>query len=545
MQKKRQNESRKVFLIGLDGATFDIIIPLVEKGEMKNIASLMREGVWSKLRSTIPAFSPIAWTSLMTGVNPGKHGIVDVYNHHTDYRLSLVNSTYRRYKPMWSVLNEFDKKTGIMNVPLTYPPEKVDGFMITGMLTPENVDDFVYPKQLYRSLVGRFGEYEFEAAQSDNLERVINATYEILDQRDKIASYLLSEYELEFFFLVFAETDRIQHQFWKFMDRENSNVKQQDRRRYENIIVDVYQRLDVSIGKILKQIKDGDAVIIVSDHGFGPLYRAFSLSNWLIERGYTVYKKEKAHIPFTSLYLDKIKRKIFGKCGDKDEELSRFLCKIDWKRTAAVTEGAAGGIFINMQGRQREGIVREGADYEKLRSEVIGALKELRDPLTWSKVVEEVYRREDIYTGDNLDSIPDLIVTCSHGYYPISPSECALHRLDNRDMFFTHKWSGKHEDNGILIMKGPLIKQGYNLRNANIMDVAPTILYLMNVPISEEFDGKVLLDALKDTYITTHSVRYTDSYTLKVGRRGEKVFSDEESQQIKEILKSLGYIDLN
>lgn len=542
MDNKEQEESR-FFVIGLDGATFDIITPLIKEGKLENIASLMEQGAWGELRSTVPAFSPVAWTSLITGVNPGKHGITDAFVHHVDeYRISFVNSSYRKYKPIWSVLNTFGKKTGIVNVPLTYPPEQVDGFMITGMFTPENVEDFIYPSELRDLVKKEFGKYTFEGAQSDNLEKVLKTTFNTIDQHDNIASYLLDEYELALFFLVYVETDRIQHQFWKFMEEENPTVSLNDRKKYKSVISDVYQRLDVSIGEILKRVRDEDTLMIVSDHGFGSLHRAFSLSNWLIEHGYTIYNKyKKDHSSFTLLH--KVKERLLGRKVDKEEELNRYFYNIDWKRTKAFTEGAAGGIFINKRGRQREGIIREGEEYERLCSEIVDSLQKVIDPLTGSKVVEDVYRCEDIYWGDNFDTVPDLIVICSSSFHTISPSECSYYKIDNKDIFFTHQWSGKHEDYGILIMKGPKIKEGIRLEGAKIIDVAPTILYLMDTPLSKEFDGKILLDAIEDNYITSHPVTYTDTYRLKVEGGCEEDFSFEEAEQIRERLKALGYIE--
>jgi predicted AlkP superfamily phosphohydrolase/phosphomutase len=534
---------KRLFVIGLDGATFDIITPLIKEGRLENISSLMEQGTWGELRSTIPAFSPVAWTSLVTGVNPGKHGITDAFIHHlAEYRISFVNSTYRKYKPIWSALNTFGNKTGIVNVPLTYPPEHVDGFIITGMFTPENAVDFIYPPELKDILKRKFGKYIFEGVQSDKLERVLRTTYNVIDQHDDIALYLLDEHDLDFFFLVYVETDRIQHQFWKFMDEKNTTVSRKERKRYKNVIKDLYQRMDVSIGKILKQLRDEDTLMIVSDHGFGPLYKAFSLSNWLIEQGYTVYNKNVKDRSSFAL-LKKVKDRFLGGNAEKNEELNRYLCNVDWKRTRAFTEGAAGGIFINMEGRQKEGIISEGEEYERLCSEIANSLKEVIDPSTGIKVVEEVYLRKDIYWGDKFDTAPDLVVVCSRGFHTISPSECSYYKIYNKDIFFTHKWSGRHEDNGIIIMKGPKIKKGYKLKGANILDVAPTILFLMDKPSSREFDGEILLNAIENYSITSDPINYTDSYNLKIGRGAEKEFSLEESALIKERLKSLGYIE--
>lgn len=534
----------RVFVIGLDGATFDVINPLVQKGDLPNIAGLMQHGSWGPLKSTIPAFSPVAWTSMITGVNPGKHGIVDAFIHHSDYRMSFVNSTYRRYKPIWSLLNSLGKSTGVVNVPLTYPPEQVNGFLITGMFTPEHVQDFVYPDELGKRVHELVGKYNFEAVQSPNMERVIKSTYDVIAQRDKIFSYLLSAYDMDFYFFVFVETDRIQHYFWKFMQEDSPNVSLSEKKKYGNIISDIYKRLDDSIGMMLKYTRDEDTIMLVSDHGFGPMPRAFALSNWLRERGYTRYRSDKeVSVPEPPSLFDKVKKRLLRRPedGDKEKALNWYFENIDWHTTTAFTEGASGGIFINMVDRQKQGIIKAGNEYEYLRRKIISELKELRDPSTGKRVVKDVYRREDIYATDDFTGVPDLIVICEKEYHTISPSECAYYRLSGKDMFFPHSWSGRHEENGIFVIKGPMVKPGFCIENANIMDISPTILYLMDKPISPEFDGKVLLDAFDKDWISAHHPRYAAEYTLKLGGGGTD-FSEEESQQIEERLKNLGYL---
>ena len=511
---------KRVFVIGLDGATFNVIMPLVKEGELKNIAKLMNEGSWGALRSTIPAFSPVAWTSMITGVNPGKHGIADAFIHHKEYRMSFVNSTYRGYKPIWSILNSLGISTGVVNVPVTYPPEQVDGFLITGMFTPEHVDDFAYPTDLRKRIEEKAGKYIFEAVQSPNINKVIKSTYEVIDQRDKIFSYLLSEYDLDFYFMVFVEADRIQHSFWKYMDETFTDVSHRERNKYGGVITDIYKKLDKSVGNILEHYREGDTVMLVSDHGFDSLHRAFALSNWLIEKGYTKYHTfGELSMPKPPSNIDSIKKKLFGKAYDKDKDkaINWYFQNIDWNATKAFTEGASGGIFINVEGRQKQGIVKNGEEYENVRHKIIDELKELRDPATGKKVVKEAYRREDIYTTDNFSGIPDIIVICEKGYHTISPSECAYYRLSGKDMFFSHSWSGRHEEDGIFVVKGPMIKPGYYLENANIMDVSPTVLYLMDKPLCAEFDGKVMLDAVRDEWKSAHPPRYTGGYTLKIG----------------------------
>ncbi|MBI5815482.1 MAG: alkaline phosphatase family protein [Nitrospinae bacterium] len=532
----------RLYIIGIDGATFNIVSPMVERGELPNIGSVMAQGAWAPLKSTVPAFSPVAWSSIITGVNPGRHGIADAFIHHPDYHMSFANSTYRKNEPIWSIVNSMGVKTGVMNVPLTYPPEHVGGFMITGMFTPESADDFTWPLELRGDLQKRFGKYRFEAVQGENLERVIKTTYESIEQKDAVLDYLLAKDDPDFLFMVYVETDRIQHQFWKFIDEKNTTVNDADRRRYGSMIGDVYKKLDGSIGKIARRMGPEDTLIIVSDHGFGPLRTAFSLGAWLEENGYITYAdnpaKSAAPSKISSI-IQRIKRKALGIAPDKDEQINRFFGGVDWANTKAFTEGAAGGVFINVKGRQKTGTVEPGAEYERVRGELIAKLLEIKDPANGEKVIESAQKREEIYhSPDGLEGIPDLVVVCKMGYHTISPSEAAYYRMENTGMFFAHRWSGRHDDYGVLMMRGPKVKKGVKLSGADVMDVTPTALHLMGLPVSNEFDGKVLSEAIEGAPVESPAGEYAISKTGSA-----KDFSEDEAEQIRQKMIELGYLE--
>ncbi len=533
--------------MGLDGATFNVINPLIKKGELKHLASIMNDGVHAGLKSTVPAFSPVAWTSMITGVNPGRHGVTDAFIHNDDYRLSFINSSHRRYKALWTILNERGLKTGVINVPVTYPPEPVDGFMITGMFTPGDSTDFTYPPELAADLKKRFGKYRFEVSSPDNLQRVVKTTYESIEQKEKIAAHMLDNGEYDLFFYVHVESDRTQHYFWKFSDPENETVTESERNKYGTFIEDVYKRLDESVGKILDRVEENDSIMIVSDHGFGPVYKAFSLSNWLAQNGYTAHTGEgpKEKPSKVASFARKVSQKIFGASGNRDEGLNRFIGEVDWSKTTAYCEGAGGGIWVNFTGRQRDGIVKGSKEYEKVRTGVIEGLLSLTDPETGDKVVTKVHRSEDVYDMDEATGAPDLIVDCAQSYYPISPSECSFYKLDNRGLFFPLKWSGRHEDYGVFMMKGPGVKRGVKLDRADIMDITPTALYLLGQPVSDSFDGVPLTGAMERDHLESNPVNRDANYTIKAGGGSSvgKDFSDEDAKQIEEQMRDLGYIE--
>ena len=547
MFKEKDNDAGNVLLIGWDGATFDIIEPLIAQGRLPNIASLMKDGVWARLKSTIPPLTPVAWTSISTGVNPGKHGIYDAMVYIPALKkITFVNSTLRKIKPIWSILSDHRKKVGVMNIPVTYPPDEVNGFLISGMFTPDGVADFIYPPGLKAEIENKFGRYRIDCAQDDNPSIYLKSILDVeVDFREKAASYLMDRYALNFFFVVFMASDRVQHFYWKYLDPSHP-----EHHKYGDAIAVVYERMDQALGRLLKKTGSDTNVLIVSDHGAGPLTSAFFLNNWLIKNGYLYFKEDPA-IAFNkkrpsrvksqliksikkvipSAILDKIKPR--GD-GAHQEEINLFYSLIDWDKTVAFSEGAGGGIYINPETVKPE-------KYNEVLSRIIQGFYNLTDPYG-KKVVKNVYQKNDIYSGEYLVNAPDLTVICNEGYQIIAPNEFLYFNKEYEDtLFLSHRWSGRHEEHGIFLLKGPAVKKNIKIDGCRIIDIAPTILYLMNEAIPEYMDGKVLLEVIDEEYLSNNPVHWT-SDTIQQDRSGQS-FSKNEENEIRDKLKNLGYIE--
>ncbi|HWR71740.1 MAG TPA: alkaline phosphatase family protein, partial [Nitrospirota bacterium] len=347
----------KVIIIGWDGATFDIINPLVAAGRLPNVAYLMKNGVWGRMESTIPPLTPTAWTSLSTGVNPGKHAIFDAMLYSPEARrMSFVNASMRKCAPVWSVLSEAGRKVGVLNVPMTYPPDEVNGFVIPGMFTPEGADDFTYPRGLKDDLIRTFGRYFIECNYSSSPSTYLKSILSVdVDFREKVASYLMERYDWDFFFCVFMSSDRVQHFFWKYLDPSHPGHK-----KYGNAIATVYEKMDESLGRLIEKAGVDATVVMVSDHGSGPLKKAFFLNYWLLINGYLFLKRDFADIfrktprvwsRFAGTIKKVLRASISGRVGSGITESQRdiltlFPSLIDWDRTVAFSEGVGGGIYI-------------------------------------------------------------------------------------------------------------------------------------------------------------------------------------------------------
>lgn len=540
----------KVLVIGLDGATLDVIRPMAEAGKLPVLSKLMNEGVWGELESTIPAITAPAWVSMMTGVNPGKHGVYFFLDKlHLNYGFGrTVGTGDIKFPPIWSILNENKRKVAFVNAPITYPPVKVDGVMISGMFIPEGADDLSYPKNLYSELVKRLGKYVINdwtlegvgmfrrnEAKPAHYDRVIEGVAEVNESRKEAALIILEEKEWDYAMVVFTATDRMQHLFWKSMGPDGNQ-------RYKDAIYNCYMQADKDVGELIAKAGKDTTVMITSDHGFGPLKKLFYLNKWLEEIGMLKLKEgmgfTKRRIVWPSLHAivnrlfsiplpewcKRLKFPVPVKVARAKDEL------IDWERTKAY--GNPCGININLRGREPYGSV-DPSEREEVLEKIEVEFKKLRDD-SGELVCDWIRRREEVHTGPFVDEAVDLYFAIKGEAY-----------LQNAKLDQSSKWgeaplsSGMHRKNGVFIMKGPHCRKGLHIK-ASIIDVTPTILYLMGVPLLDEMDGRILEEGISDGFLSSNKIKKT--HAREQSDAGGQIYSDDDEQKIKESLEGLGYI---
>ena len=503
-------ERRKIFVIGLDGATFDVILPLVKRNELPNFKRLMDNGAWGELESTIPPLSGPAWTSFMTGMKPVNHGIFDfIIKKPGSYETFYINSTHIKARPFWDILGDYGLKVGIINIMVTYPPHPVNGFLITGGLTPSS-RNFTYPKSLANEIIEKFGYYPIlpvgglTTSERDE-EKFVKTFFSSEEKRMNIARYLMNNKYWDFFVVMFEASDPLQHVLWKYLKKEDypCNLNQKDYVKYA--IPNYYKKIDVFLGEMLDRFGKEVNICVLSDHGFASLKSYFIVNNWLMKIGLLKLKNNfvtnlKKFAFYNNLNIERfyrlarnlgISRVIsFFRGGPPEKALNRLTLSfddIDWNQTKAFAMGTGGHIYINVKGREPKGIVNPDREYEETRKFIIQRLEHLIDPKTGKNVVEKIYKKEQIHNGKFSDQAPDIIFLTSLDYATLHKEQFV-----SPSIFLDSPNSGTHRMHGILIFHGPLIKKRIIFKDAKIYDIAPTILKAFNLHVPGNFDGRIL-----------------------------------------------------
>lgn len=441
--------ARRVVVIGLDGVPHSFATRLVREGRMPNLARIFQAGTVRPLTSTWPFVSSVAWSSFMTGCNPGKHNIYGFVDRRlSTYNVFLPNSETMRAEPIWTTLSQAGKRVGVMNVPVTYPPRQVNGLMVSCFLSP-SLEKATYPRELAGRLERMGYKIDADAAIARRSKTAfMQELLDVLDHRAQAMLELMDGEPWDFFMSHIMETDRLHHFYWEYMEADDPV--------WAPAFYAFYERLDAILGQVWERIGEDTTLIILSDHGFCTIRKEVYLNQYLRERGWLQLQPQDGRPP--------------------------TLANIAPSSRAYSLD--PGRVFINLEGREPRGSVRPGADYERVREELAAELLDLRDPDDGARMVERVYRREEIYHGESAINAPDLVVAPRVGY--------ALKGALNHDRL-TQKGDvliGEHTHDDAL-----LYVSGHDLVTTTLtmQDVAPAIFALMGVAEPEGLDGAMAL----------------------------------------------------
>ena len=546
----------RVMIIGLDAATFDLLRPWADEGRLPNLASFFEHGAWAPLSSTVPAMSPAAWSTFATGVNPGKHGILGFYQFPPRaYTPHLVNAASRCGATFWEIAGQQGVKGGIINVPFTYPPRPFNGFIVSGMLSPSASRHIVSPAEVFDDLMAASPHYtvdvDFINTSGRNPDAFLDRVLRNLRARTDAAVGLYRKHRPRLFCTVFVAMDRVCHFFWPYLEAARSgevlNARQE---RLANAIRTVYEELDGAVGELVNAAGEDTDVLIVSDHGAGPLRKGLNLIEVLSRAGLLTRKPQHPLDKLRQLGVwgfaehapGSVKRWVKARFPNLSEGAAEIVAcsDIDFARTRAYPAGETDGVFVNLRGRQPKGIVAPGGEYERTRQEIIDTLTQITDDETGERIARGAWRREEVWSGPNVENLPDVVMEQEERVYavpvfPKSHDRRILHPLP-KPSWTALEHLGGHRRHGVFLAKGRRIRNT-SLEEAQIADMPATALALLGCAIPADFDGEVL------TEILTDEVPAPDrTHAHRPGQTGVGQRYDDTQGVVAERLRNLGYI---
>lgn len=552
----------RLLVVGLDGGT-ETVLGLPD-ADCPNIVALRAEGAAGVLRSTVPPITATAWPSMMTGLNPGKHGIYDFRalaadrytrlwgaGHSAAFADGREFATSRHWagSAFWDLLGP-DARVAVLWVPMTYPAWKVNGRLVAGFPLPDYQRNHTYPPELADELPPLL-------AGADRLGRLDDTEVaafcrRLIERQSDIVRRWLADGDYDVIVVVFQGTDFAQHRLWRYLGDQDHPLR--------TALLDMYRDIDGLVGEARAMLGAEGTVAVVSDHGFGPHPRAFvSTDAVLAQAGLlaAIRSDDSANGDVAARTLRRLPklRRTLRLSADrlparaKDWLAGRYTGanQVDWSRTLAYRiplYAPAEGVAVNLSGRQSQGVVEPGAEYEEVRERVIRALLELRDPATDEPVVEWARRREEVYSGAHLDEAPDVVAL----FRPEFKGGSGLGALfDPVPDSILDRFSGVHAMDGIFAVAGPAVRPGVDLGTREIIDVAPTLLALLGASIPAETDGAVMAEALRSPAAAAAErggvpANGTPARAGETHRTTPQLTREEEAT-LEESLRALGYLD--
>lgn len=456
---------RRVLLLGLDCASPDLIFNEFH-AELPNLSALMGAGTWGILRSSLPCITVPAWASMTSSRDPGVLGIYGFRNRAShDYdALSVADASALRHKRLWDFIGDSGKASLVLNVPQTYPVRPLNGHMISGFLTPDTTAQFAFPAIFKQEVLKAEPGYSFDVRDFRNVQReeLAQRIVDMTDTQYRVLESALQRKEWDFAMHVNMGVDRMHHAFWRYHDPQHRLHEPQSPLR--DIIREYYRHVDDWIGRLMAVLDDHTAVIIASDHGVKRMDGAIAINEWLWRNGWLSLKHEP----------------------DAVTKFSHEL--VDWNSTRAwSTGGYYGRVFLNVQGREQQGIIAPEA-YEATRNELAHALRSIPDH-EGNLLDTRVYKPEEVYQEVN-NVAPDLMVYFGNLHWrAVGSIGYGRHYTLEND---TGPDDANHAEEGMFIVHNPRSKGRGQVAPHQLMDIAPTVLSLMQLPIPVEMQGRTI-----------------------------------------------------
>jgi len=553
----------KCVVLGIDGGTFETLDPLIDTGRLPALALLLRGGVRATLLSTFPPVTTPAWPTMYTSQDPGVHG-------YTSFGILDPQTLVRRAERLdgvscprlWTVLNQAGVRTGIFNIPSTYPADVVDGFMVSGFPAPPGSREAVQPTYLRRPFTEAFPAYDCNgtievALFNDPTKRdhLVQQLQQILSQRRRALEWLLEREPVDFLWVVLETFDRIAHCAYAFLSPESDLHGSDEGKRAYDAILDLFETQDHIIKDVMEWAGSDSMAMVVSDHGFSWTPRRFDLRGWLISRDLMAPPRHKRLWQrFKGAVRSRLQQKGLGKFWQAVSNTHARLAKAggrarwtgatwDWDRSKTWLSGASEyGIRINLRGRYVHGIVPP-TEYDETVDCLVDALQNVQDPKDERPVFSLVKRREEVYHGPYVDRAPEVVYLPRRDVYqetrPLDSPPSAQGFLSPAPDLVSQ---GHHDLNGIFAATGRPFGQG-QAAPLSIPDIMPTVLYAMGLGVPENLEGRVVTEVLDPGFVASHPVeRSVGEAPVTRGGSSQPSYTEEEEEAIQKRLEELGYL---
>lgn len=516
-----------VLLLGIDGATFSVLDPLIEDGTMPFLGELLRGGVRSELLSTPNPLTPQAWPSMMTGRSPGNHGLLDFVRFRPGQHGGSFTFTTSRdlaVETVWTRASRQGRSATALNFFGLYPPVELDGHSIGAFIPWRHLKDAVHPPELYQRLLRLPGLSRKELAMDIELEKKClqglaegetRGWVELHIRRERqwleILRYLMTSEPSDVVAVVFDGADKLQHACWRFIDPELvPRHPSRAEREIRELCLDYYRQLDGIIAELLELAGPDARTLVVSDHGFGPTTEIFYLNTWLAEHGLLRWRPDAAMDAEGKLAENRVKNQ---------------MAVIDWTATQAyAVTPSSNGVYL-------------APGEEHLAERIAAELLDYRDPSSGQPVVVRVRRREEAYPGPHADRAPHLLLTLRDGgFASVARAPSPLRPRAEP--------AGTHRPEGIFIASGNGVRSDVEIPSLSILDVAPLLLHCLGLPVDEDLEGRLPLEIFTPAAGEVALNGQAPAWSPTTSRPAADAHTQLPDQElVEERLRALGYFE--
>jgi predicted dehydrogenase/predicted AlkP superfamily phosphohydrolase/phosphomutase len=527
---KKGRRGSRVMVIGWDSADAELIEQWCAEGLLPNISRMKSRGTWARMQTTAEVVHVSAWPSIFTGTTPDKHGLYHAYvmcpGHQSPLRPRPDQSPFPF---LWKYLSDQGKRCVIMDAFLTCPLQDFNGAQIVDWGSWSKFwEPTILPASLKNEIEKKFGSYPAEdhsrigMTPLDDCSGFYRRLLEAVSRKAAAVKWLMEREDWDFFLVVFGESHPIGHYFWHFHDPSHPAHAVASIDRLRHALRGVYVALDRALGQIMECVDERTTVLLVSGDGMGPNYSGSHILSDLLARmgllnnsrlvsgngsrdmahdGASAKKKTDllslARQMIPPSLRARVAKSLFPRSLNEKLSLKWKTAGISWNQTRAflIDNANEGYIRINLKGREPQGIVEPGKDYEDLCEEIRLTCEQMINPANGRRAARTVYKTADFYRGPCRSHMPDIIINWDEEAQvttELLTEKYGLARSKEPGWGISPYYTGNHRANAFAVVTGPDVAEGQTLEGASILDLTPNILARLGVEPPAHMDGRIL-----------------------------------------------------